>query len=303
MLDIQTVGSEILGNNPRKFYIFTGSEYGIKCKYIDALTKYYGTCKYVPSVSETLKFLNTKHLTPVKSQLYVIRYDEDFIKSLDTNTASMIANSNILGTIVCIYEDNKSVAKLDKYLSDYTVDISGIEDRFMVKYIHIDFPDIPDRLVNLCVKFSSNYYQAQNIARCMSHCNVNNLFSLSDSELSYIFGIDTSKTDEAARLIIASRNFKSICLLLESYPSLDQLMYVILATLVELEKIHYNKYCVSSIREYSNLWTLEDIYNMFTQTYNKLQENRSISADIEGSIVYLAALMQFRKIPSLGEIA
>lgn len=303
MLDIQTVGSEILGNTPRKFYVFTGSEYGVKCKYLAALTKYYGECKCVPSVFEILKFMNGHHLIPVTPKLYVVRYDEEFLKSLDNNVANNIESSNISGTIVCIYEDSRSISKLDKYIPNYTVDISGIESRFMVKYIHADFPNLPDRLVELCVKFSKNYYQAQNIARCMSYCNVNELFELSDSELSYIFGVDNVQTDNAARISIASRNFQRICSLIESYPNIDQLMYTILNTLVELEKIHYNKYCSSILREYSGLWTLEDIYNMFMQTYQKLQDSRLVSIDLEDNVVYLAALMQFKHIPSLEEIA
>lgn len=303
MLDIQIAGSEILGGNPRSFYAFVGPEYGIKHKYIDILAKHYGKYKCVPSVSEVLKFLNSRHLIPVEPQLYVVRYDDAFIKSLDDSTFDMIKNTNIVGTIVCIYEDSKSTSKLEKYLPDYTVDISGIESRFMIKYIHMDFPNLPDRLAELSVKFSHDYYQAQNIARCMSHCNISDLFKLPDTELSYIFGVDTVKTDNAVKRSIASRNFKSICSLIDCYPSLDQLMYVILSTLVELEKIHYNKYATSDIQEYSDLWSLEDIYNMFMQTYKKLQDSRSISTDIEGNIIYLAALTQFKTIPSLEAIA
>ena len=42
MLSIQDVGTEILNNNPGKFYIFGGTEYGIKCKYFDIIMTHYG---------------------------------------------------------------------------------------------------------------------------------------------------------------------------------------------------------------------------------------------------------------------
>ena len=42
MRNIQDVGTEILQNTPKKFYIFVGEEYGIKMKYIEILSKHFG---------------------------------------------------------------------------------------------------------------------------------------------------------------------------------------------------------------------------------------------------------------------
>ena len=43
MIDIRTAGSEILSERkPRKFYAFCGVEYGVKLKYIRALSDIFG---------------------------------------------------------------------------------------------------------------------------------------------------------------------------------------------------------------------------------------------------------------------
>lgn len=300
MLTIQEVGSEILSNEPKHFYVFTGSEYGIKEKYIDILTNHYGKVTSVDSISELLGLMQKKHFIPLTPQLYVVRYDDDFIRNLGDESKNEISNTNIVGTIVCIYEDSKSSTKLEKYLSDYTVNIGHVDDKFVFKYLKLDFPNIPDRLISVCVKLGSNYGHSKNIARCMSRCDVNELFELSDYELSELFGANLYTTDSDIKLGFASRNFKQLLDIINKYEgNLDSILYNMMSTLVELEKIHYNKYCESDIRKYSDKWQLEDIYNMFMQIYRELERNRSVNSNISNSLVYLAALTQFRVVPDV----
>lgn len=43
MISIQDVGKQILSGCPSTFYVMVGTEYGVKCRYIQSLTNHYGT--------------------------------------------------------------------------------------------------------------------------------------------------------------------------------------------------------------------------------------------------------------------
>ena len=70
MLTIQDVGTEVLGNNPRNFYIFGGTEYGIKCKYISFMRNHYGNYAECQTVAEVIKLMTTHHFIPIEPTLY-----------------------------------------------------------------------------------------------------------------------------------------------------------------------------------------------------------------------------------------
>ena len=76
-------------------------------------------------------------------------------------------------------------------------------------------------------------------------------------------------------------------------------MYSILSTMLDLEKILCNKYIESDLRPYQKNWTMQDIYNMFMQTYQQLAYMRSISPDPQNVLMYLITLMQFSEIPAV----
>ena len=84
MISIQDLGLSIMSDAPKSFYIVGGQEYGIKDKYIDHLTKFYGKKEEYPSVEDLVNFLSIKHLIPLEPTLYVIRYDESFVSSVST---------------------------------------------------------------------------------------------------------------------------------------------------------------------------------------------------------------------------
>ena len=143
MISIQELGLSILGQEPKKLYILGGTEYGIKDKYIDHLTQFYGGLKYeYPQVSNVIDTMSVRHLVPLKPALYVVRYDESFVSSINEQLASKLKACKIIGTLVCIYSDSKHIAKIDKFLPEYTGQVDAVNPKFIEKYL-MDFkPDV-----------------------------------------------------------------------------------------------------------------------------------------------------------------
>lgn len=302
MLTIQEVGKQIMLNEPGKFYVFAGSEYGIKSKYIQTLHKHYGEIKNCDTVESVLKFMSTKHLFPPKPAVYVVRYDESFIRDLDENTQSEIDKCNIIGTVVCIYDNPKHEAKLEKWLPNYSLHVPPVDKKFVYKYLKNDFPNVPDELINCAAKIGNDYMQSQLIVECMAMCPVEDMIGCTPDQIKSLFGVNDMSEDEQVKIGTASRNFRYLVGVVDKYPDhLDRILYAMLSTMIELEKLTYNKYLESNIREYTKLWTLEDIYNMYNHIYNELNQIRSIGKSSEDSICYLAALLQFRPIPECME--
>lgn len=301
MRTIQEVGTEILNNTPQKLYIFGGEEYGIKCKYISILKEHYSICEEMPTVNSVISIMSRKHFIPLQPKLYVVRYDEEFISNLNEVTASKLKSLNVIGTLVCIYESVKHVNKLEKYLPDYTVQIDKVNPQFVVKYLHSDFPKLPDRLINLAATYGSNYSEAQTICCSMSAVPAETLFSLSDIELMKMFNKYDDVSESNLKVGIASRNFTYLVNLLEQYNDIDSIFYTILSTMLDLEKVLTNTYAESPLREYAKRWTLEDVYNMFMNTYEALKNSRSsrIQCDTSYIILYLFSLLKFQQIPDV----
>ena len=86
---------------------------------------------------------------------------------------------------------------------------------------------------------------------------------------------------------------------LEQYSEYDTIYYTILQTLVELEKQKVSKFVSSELGKYAKLWTLEDIYYMFDNTYKCLIRSRSAQIDIKSDIIILLSLLSFKSIPSM----
>ena len=73
MATIQEVGREILSGQPSKFYVFCGSEYGLKEAYIDKLKAVYPSYKEADTVASVLAQMEGVHLIPLQPTLYIIR--------------------------------------------------------------------------------------------------------------------------------------------------------------------------------------------------------------------------------------
>lgn len=300
MLSVQELGTQILGGTPGKFYVLGGTEYGIKEKYISILKDHYGNKIEAPTVQELLNMMSKKHIIPLTPAVYVVRYDETFVSGLSDATAGKIKNTNIVGTIVCLYEAPKHITKLAKYLPDYTATIDAVSPQFVNKYLHQDFPRLADRFISVAVGAAANYSQAKNMCRCMNCVPAESLFALSDSEITRFFGCADLSTEAEIRKGVASRNFKYLLNVVEKYPDEgDRVVYAILQTMIELDKVLDNGHINSDVKEFAKHWTREDVYYMFMNTYEELIKLRSMSSyDVNNSLVYLFGLLKFQRIPS-----
>ena len=222
MRTIQDVGIEIFSNNPANFYIFLGSEYGIKSKYIEKLKEVYqGRYFSYDSVKSVLDMMRSKHLIPLQPSLYVVRYDESFVSSVNANTEKFIQSTKISGTIICIYENSKHAQKLSKYLDNFCVTIDKVSDKFIAKYLKVDFPKASDRLINLSVLCGSDYFQSRNVCGALCNEDIEKLSKLPDSDIVRIFGYENLSTESMLKVGIASRNFGYCLQVLNNYNDID----------------------------------------------------------------------------------
>lgn len=304
MLPIQQLGLEILGDNPRSFYVFGGPEYGIKRKYIEKLTEYYhGNKVESPSVIDLISMMSVKHLIPLKPTVYVVRYDEVFVSQLNDKLAKKLLSAKIIGTIVCIYEDSKSITKLNKFFPNSVTAIETVTPQMVAKYLNSDYSTLDIRYINIAAKISDNYGHAQCICESLAHCDRAILDSMTDLEIASLFGKDTSYTDKELRKAIASKNFRAVLTCAQSFSdNYDSVLYTFLSVAVELDKVFDSKWVESDLSEFAKLWTRTDIYNLFMQAYHQLELLRSMSLDPINSIYYLAALLGFKAVPGIKEM-
>lgn len=303
MLTIQDLGMQILNHTPQKFYIFGGTEHGIKTRYLEELANHYGEVEEHTSVSDIISLMNTRHIIPLKPKLYIVRYDEVFQSQISEKTANRIKNTRILGTIVCIYSNPKVVSKMDKFLPEYTATIDAVSPQFVFKYLKSDFPDLPDRLINVALKCSTDYGQAKSICNSMTF-DTAEINKLQDSEIERIFGYQTLSTQTQIRQGIAARNFNYLLDIMSRYDGeLDSILYSILQTMIDMDKLMTSKFGNSDIRDYVKLWKPQDVYYMFMHTYDELKKLRSNSSyDVSNSLIYLFGLLKFQSIPSIEEM-
>ena len=299
MRSIQDVGLEIMNKNPAKFYVFAGNEYGIKCKYLDIIKSCYNQSYEYPSVQDVFSIMRTRHIIPLQPALYIVRYDESFLNELNSKSEDDISSIKMIGTLVVLYENDKANSKLEKYIPNYAVTINNVSRQFVEKYLKQDFPKLTDELVKLAAIGGRNYGHAKNIGLAMNSVSPELFKHYSDSQVLKLFGYSYDSTDSSFRLGVASKNVKYLFALLDSYSDdLDKVIYTILSTMVELEKIIGNKYSDSDISKYCKLWTREDIYYMFSHAYTCLKMTRSFSVDKSSLIIYLFSLLAFQKIPN-----
>lgn len=301
MLNIQELGIQLLGDNPGHFYILGGCEYGIKRKYIDILEAKYGKKVECPTVKEVIDMLSKKHIIPLEPAVYVIRYDETFLSELSDKVVSTVQHLKFVGTIICLYEQAKHITKLDKYFPDNLACIDSVSPQFVSKYLHSDFPKLNDRFIDIAVHHSDNYNQANNMCRCMNSVHPEDLYHMNDDEIASLFGCADVSTEAQIRKGVASKNFKYLVDVLDKYDdTADNVIYAILQTMIEMDKLKDNKYTQSDVQEYAKIWTREDIYYMFMHSYNELKKLRSSSSyDSKLSLIYLFSLLNFQRIPDL----
>lgn len=300
MISIQDLGLSILSDNPKQLYIIGGDEYGVKDKYIEKLKQLYGAYSEYPDMNSIISLFSVRHLVPLKPQLYVVRYDEQFVSSINATLAAKIKNLKIVGTVVCFYVDPKHVEKLDKFLPDYVSTVENVNPQFIEKYLHADFPKLDDRSIHVATLAGSNYGHSRNICKSMSNADPEELARMSEIQLATLFGCNQAVAEEQFKVYIAARNFPALIKLLDSFEGdCDSLLYTILQTMIDLEKILSSKYSNSELKDYAKLWTVPDVYYMFMNTYEEITKLRSNTvSDARNSLIYLFGLLPFKQIPS-----
>ena len=300
MIDIQELGLSILSDSPKKFYVLGGPEYGVKDKYLDHLWKLYGKKEEYAHVEDVISMMSTRRLIPLQPTLYVVRYDDAFVSKIDGVYAEKIRKTNIIGTIVCIYIDDKHINKIDKFLPESVCTISLVNPKFVERYLHQDFPKLDDRSIRIATDAGDNYGHSRNICRSMSCTDVEVLARMSEKEICSFFGCHDASTEKNIQVAIAARNFPAFYSALSEYSGdLSTIYYSFLQTMIELEKIKSSKYSNSELRDYAKAWSIEDIYYMFMNVYRHLELSRSSqSTDISCSLIYLASLFTFQHVPS-----
>ena len=301
MLTIQEAGTEILGDNPKNFYVFGGEEYGIKCKYLEHLKELYKASVEVETVSEALAIFKKKQLFPLPPKLYICRYDDSFIAELSEKTAKSLAKIKIRGTIVCLYENPKSVNKCNRYLPDNTVSFDAVNPVFIKQYLSKDFPSLPESAISEAVRVHPDYKGAYNICLSLSALSDMDLAGLTSKLANETFGYDVSATDTQLRQAFASKNLYEVTELLDNYTGdKNQIFYVWLSAMLELEKLLGNPKQKSDLKSCVKLWDLQSVYNMFMHIYHELETSRSVlSYNIDDRLLYIALLLQYQPVPSI----
>lgn len=295
MRSIQDVGREILSGSPAPFYIFVGCEYGIKYKYLQILKSHYGSYIECASVSEVLSSMKVKSLIPKPNMLYIVRYDEAFLSQLSSSTAKSLHELKIRGTIVCIYESQKHTDKLSKYLDDYMVSIDQLDDNYIIKYIHQDFPNIELSVINNIVYEFHDYYRSYLLCSSIS-CIDSSTIRLSSNDIKTFFS--TEYVTQFNNLeAIKHRDYiyvlKNICDI--SDPA--TIFFDILQAMVEIDKIKHKSHLSADERSIDKLWPKSELWAYFQIAYDGLKFVRSHSVDIRCVISTIITMMAYSPIP------
>lgn len=300
MISIQELGLSILSDNPSKLYVIGGTEYGVKDKYIERLKSFYGKFSEYPDMESVISMLGKRHIIPLDPQLYIVRYDESFVSSISEVVASRIRNLKFQGTIVCLYSQDKHIEKINKFLPEFTSSVSNVNEQFIEKYLHSDFPKLDDRSIKIATQAGANYGHSRNICRSMMAADLSELNRMTDAQLYNLFGCRTYSNEKDFQVRIAARDFRGLVGLLSEYNGdKDSLIYTILQTMLEMEKILSSKYSNSDLKDYGKYWNVQDVYYMFMNTYDELKKLRSnTSSDVESSLIYLFSLVTFQPVPA-----
>lgn len=303
MIPISQVGQEVFNQEPRKFYVFLGPEYGIKHDYLLKLQEFYGTSVELESISEAISQFSTKSLIPLPDSLYVVRYDEGFVGTLNDVIVDQLKSLRIRGTLVLLYENEKLTETLDKSFPENTVYFSDVAKKFIKKYLREGYPSVPDRLTDIAAEVSVNYYHACMICESMKHYDVNKLFNLTPAQLSKLFGVQYSYSLQDVRYAIAGRNFNRIYQAVKSLDlDVSSFLYQTLSVVLELESLILNRYKQSDIRSFCKYWTLSDVYNLFNQTYDAILKLRTVSSDEDSQFLHVCSLICMSPVPSVESI-
>lgn len=299
MITVQQFGTEVSQRNLRQFYIFCGSEYGVKARYLDIISDIYNHNRIeVETVERALQMMSVKSLISKPKTLYIIRYDDDFVKSIDKHKD--ISSYNINGTIVLVTESEQQSFRCDKFMPDNTVIFDPVDRRFVKKYLIHDYPDIDDFLIDYILNFETSYIKAQNVCDSLNTVDKPIRNTMSQDEISCTFGSTQSISADAIKVGIAARDPKYCLNVLSRYDGTsDSVAYAILNVLLEIEKcITYNWKCSSPYQKYRSVWSINDVHSMFSSVYELIKKSRqSGSFDLMSSLECVICLMSYSPMP------
>lgn len=300
MLTIQQAGMEILGNNPGYLYFFCGTEYGVKNKYIEHLSTLFNHVMEVDSLDELFTSFNKKRLISTSSTLYICRYDFDFLKKLDVNRVKKQDGC----CVVAVYEDEKSFSRLNKVFPDNVVRFDAVSDKFVLKYLSNDFPDIDERYLNLVAVSCTGGYGQAKIVCSQFNCIRNSLSTIEDEKLLSLAGLGSKLTEQNMMKYAAARNFSGVMKVVDSFEGdVSNLINGMCHVAIELDKAMDSR-SPTEYSKYVKFWSREDVYNFFDQAYTQtLSMRSSLSTDAYSVMVYIASLLRFNKIPSVEQMS
>jgi hypothetical protein len=301
-MEIREFGRQIaVDHKPESFYVFTGTEYGVKRRYIEMISDIYGKkpmeCETVGSV---LSMMSGQHIIQPEPMLYIVRYDDSFLKSLTKESSDTIKNTNIIGTIVVLYDADSSSERCEKYLPDCTVRFDAVSKDLIRKYLMQDFKDMTLAKAEIAA-FVGKDYSGSSLAS-ISLTNLDS--SVSDKadpdEIRRSLSAEVSGNITRFKSGIAARDFNYCTSQLDYMDDLPGLLYAILSTMLDIEKAIELPKSKLWCSKYAKNWTKYDIVMMFENTYSALLESRSVSGyDVRNALVYLLAAMRFSPIPAV----
>lgn len=159
---ISDLKNNIVNNNIRNFYIFTGEEEGIMDIYIRQICKKLGlTIKWADSIQEVSKQLNLKSLVKVR-YLYLVRRDNAF-KS-DEKLWEMLKNGISGQYIILIQpEIDKRSSKFFKFFEDIMIKFEKLSTDMLIKYVQSKARNLStDKIEKLCEWCSNSYSRVMN---------------------------------------------------------------------------------------------------------------------------------------------
>ena len=264
----------------------------MKSEYISALKRHYGACTEYSSMLRLIDFFKVKQLIPPSPAVYVIRYDDEFAKALSEIVADQIAKLNIIGTIVCIYDDKKHESAMEKYLPDYTVTVEDMHPRFIKKHLIARFPDRMHGFIESADFSGMSYGEALNLVTSAEY--------LSDSDLDRpqdVFNelaCQRPHTPAEFSVLFADKDFSACADIISSYnENPTELYYAMCNALLGIENVLSCEWKAKSSPYYvsAKKWSIGDVKTVFGYVYDELKRSRTTGVtNGTDSLLYLLEL-------------
>lgn len=298
MLSVQDGAFQLLSDSPGPLYFLTGSEYGVKQQYIDHMESLYGNVVEVDSFSQLMSDLGRKSLIPRPKTLYIVRYDKDFVSDLSNDIASTLLSLPYDGTVVGIYQDDRSEKKLDKYFPDTTMRVNALSDVLQLKHLSNRYGSLDEHVVKMCIAVSSDYMMASNMCSALSLLSQTAASALSTADVSDLFGCTPSYDKDSFKRAVASRNYKAMVQWMDSHDASDysEMFYDVLNALTEVAKsLDAGKPMAWVTPAMLRAWDAGQVLAMFEIVYEQVSLMRTFSSYSQSTaLLYVLSMLNYR---------